>query len=153
VRGRIDRIDLGNVDGQRAFNVIDYKLSKASCFTLDDLERGVALQLVVYACAARRLGLIDGDLFQIGFWVLKEDGFCCGLKQRGKKVSRIEPEVASTMEAALDRVLPQLAESIRSGYFPIVPEDDDERYNPDFKAVARTSQFRSVADVLEKTIR
>ncbi|MBA3313890.1 MAG: PD-(D/E)XK nuclease family protein, partial [Planctomycetaceae bacterium] len=153
VRGRIDRIDVGAVGGKAVYTVIDYKLSRSPrTFNIDDVESGRALQLVLYAFAARRLGFLEADLFQFGFWSLTGDGFVCGLKQRTKAQKPLDPETAVSLERTLDRVLPRLVESIRNGQFPIVTGDPSETYNADHAAVARMASFRSVAEVLDKRL-
>jgi ATP-dependent helicase/DNAse subunit B len=153
VRGRIDRIDLGSVDGKAVFTVIDYKLARSpKTFSAEDVELGRALQLVLYSFAAKRIGLVEAELFQFGFWSINGDGFTCGLKQRGKAVKPLDAETAGALEQSLDRVLPRLVDSIRSGRFPLVADDPAAMYNPDYSAVARVSSFRSVAETLAKTL-
>jgi hypothetical protein len=145
-------VDTGSVAGQAVFNVIDYKMSRAPRrFATDDVEFGRALQLLVYSFAVRKLGLVDGDLFQFGYWSLNGDGFVCGLKQGPKAVKRLETEVATGLEDILNRVLPRLVQSIRQGIFPLVVDDPSETYNGDYNAVARLGPFRSVAEVLGKS--
>lgn len=152
VRGRIDRVDTGSVAGRAVFNVIDYKMSRLPRrFAADDVELGRALQLLVYSFAVRKLGFVDGDLFQFGYWSLNGDGFVCGLKQGSKAVKRLEADVAAGLEDTLNRVLPRLVNSIRQGVFPLVVDDPSESYNGDYNAVARLAPFRSVAEVLAKS--
>ncbi|MGC1276479.1 MAG: PD-(D/E)XK nuclease family protein [Planctomycetaceae bacterium] len=151
VRGQIDRIDVGRCDGRDVFNVIDYKLTKSpGRFEPEDLELGRSLQLAIYAAAARRLGLVDAELFQLGFWSLDGKGFVCGFKGRMNGIPSLDSEQVAWLEETLDRVVPQLAESIRSGRFPVVPDDPGEQFNADAAAVARLGQFRSVAERLGK---
>ncbi|HEX6988448.1 MAG TPA: PD-(D/E)XK nuclease family protein [Bacillota bacterium] len=47
VRGRIDRVDLAEVDGETWVRVVDYKSSRRS-LSLDEVYHGLALQLVAY---------------------------------------------------------------------------------------------------------
>lgn len=151
VRGQIDRIDVGRCDGRAVFNVIDYKLTKSpGRFEPEDLELGRSLQLAIYAAAARRLGLVDAELFQFGFWSLDGNGFVCGFKGRMKGIPSLDSEQIVWLEETLDRVIPQLADSIRAGQFPLVPDDPAEQFNADAAAVARLGQFRSVAEWLGK---
>jgi ATP-dependent helicase/nuclease subunit B len=153
VRGKIDRVDLGTSRGQAVFNVIDYKLTASPRrFIAADVEFGRSLQLAVYAAAARRLGLVEGDLFQLAFWSLNGDGFVCGLKSGSKAVQPLDVGFATSLEQMLDHVLPRLAESIRSGKFPVVTDDPGESFNADYCAIARTGPFRAVAEILEKRL-
>ena len=150
VRGRIDRIDTGSIAGQAVFNVIDYKMSRSpSRFSPDDVELGRALQLLVYSFAVRKLSLLDGDLFQFGFWSLNGDGFVCGLKN-SRSVKMLDAEVAASLEEAVNRTLPKLANAIRNGVFPLATDDPAAEYNGEYNAVARLGPFRAVAEVLEK---
>eukprot|EP00913_Durusdinium_trenchii_P023299 g21877.t1 len=88
VRGRIDRVDLGTVDGQAVFNVVDYKSGKPPQFKLEDVESGRSLQLALYTLAALQFELAgpDASPFQIGYWSLRESGFVSGLKGAKKKL-------------------------------------------------------------------
>ena len=151
VQGRIDRIDIGQVGGESVYNVIDYKLRRdPAAFDLDALETGRSLQLAVYACVARRMNLVDADLFQIGYWSIKGDGFVAGYKAGRKRLDRIDAELAESFDTILDRLLPQLVEQIRGGRFNVVTDDPEQRYNADCVAVARSTQFRAVAESLGK---
>lgn len=76
VRGRIDRIDATTLGDHPAFTVIDYKTGKRPSFNERDLRSGRAVQLLLYALAVQRLGLVADDAvpFQLGYWCLKETG-------------------------------------------------------------------------------
>lgn len=150
VRGRIDRVDTGSIAGRAVFNVIDYKMSRSPRrFSPEDVELGRSLQLLVYSFAVRKLGVLDADLFQFGYWSLNGDGFVCGLKS-SRGVKMLEAEVAGSLEEALNRALPKLVAAIRTGVFPLVTDDPAAEYNSEYNAVARLGPFRAVAEVLEK---
>ncbi len=56
LRGKIDRIDIANVDGQRVLAVIDYKRSSRYKFRLDQALAGLQVQLIAYVKAATMAG-------------------------------------------------------------------------------------------------
>lgn len=152
LRGRIDRIDVGSANGRTVYTVVDYKLSRRPPrFSLEDVRNGFSLQLPVYAIAVQRLGVIDGELFQFGFWSLAGDGFALGLKSGSKKLGSVDGNVAKEMEEQLDQLMPQLVSRIRDGMFAVV-EDDTDQYHPDCAAVARVTSLRPLMDVLEKRL-
>lgn len=52
LRGKIDRIDIAEIDGQRLLTVIDYKRSSRYKFRLDHALAGLQVQLIAYLKAA-----------------------------------------------------------------------------------------------------
>ncbi|MEA4853756.1 MAG: PD-(D/E)XK nuclease family protein [Christensenella sp.] len=54
IEGKIDRIDIAEMDGVRYFNVVDYKTG-ARDFDLNRFAAGLTIQLIVYILAAQRL--------------------------------------------------------------------------------------------------
>ncbi len=76
-QGRIDRIDTGIVAGKNVFNIFDYKTGKSLKFSRDEVKRGTALQLPLYAMAAMELLLNDRDArpWRAGYWNVAKDGF------------------------------------------------------------------------------
>ena len=151
VRGRIDRIDIGTIEGRPVFNIVDYKLAKnLAKFSDEDLDSGRALQLVVYGAAARRLGLIVGDLYQFGYWGLEEQGFVVGMKSGPRKLTALEEEFRERIEERLDEILPRIVESIRAGHFAPNIKEDSRPHAAGYRAVARTASLRAVGEHLEK---
>ena len=153
VRGRIDRIDVGTADGQAVYNVIDYKTGGQAGKSRADLTAGQALQLVVYAAAARQVGLVgDAALSQVGYWGVHKDGFVRGIKDGKRKFAALDPETVADIDAELHEIVPRLARRIRNGQFSIVADDPAARYYPQYVSVARTSGFAAVADALQKQL-
>ncbi len=115
VRGRIDRIDVGRRGGKQVFTVIDYKTRWAPRYQLADIELGLALQLAIYASAARRSGVLDPEasVFQMAYWTLTLSGCVVGLRGKSKSLDMLNPEVAGEIERALHEVLPKIAERLR----------------------------------------
>ena len=61
IAGRIDRIDTGRVAGETVFNVLDYKTGGSTRFSVEAVQRGLALQLPLYALAVVEVVLADRD--------------------------------------------------------------------------------------------
>ena len=155
VCGRIDRIDVGSVDGQSVFNVIDYKSGSPKAFKQDDVSAGKAIQLALYTLAVDRLEIVGHDArpWQMAYWSLKNDGFLSALKQGRQKQnadSPLDEAVLASLEAVLDELIPRLSGAIRNGRFAVHSDDPHcMRYCP-YDTVCRVRQIRSIEDVHRK---
>jgi ATP-dependent helicase/nuclease subunit B len=146
VRGRIDRIDVGRRGGKQVFTVIDYKTRWAPRYQLADIELGLALQLAIYASAARRSGVLDPEasVFQMAYWTLTLSGCVVGLRGKSKSLDMLNPEVAGEIERALHEVLPKIAERLRAGQFPVTNANlECGKWCP-YSTVCRVGQVRSL---------
>ncbi len=153
VRGRIDRIDSGVVQQRPVFTVIDYKTGRRPSFKVDDVRSGRSLQLVLYAIAARRLGLVPADAlpFQLGYWCLRETGFQTGLKEkRSANFQAIDAAAWAALEEIVDETIPRLAAGIRSGEFVVDNTDEDCTGRCAYSTVCRVNQIRPIAERLSK---
>jgi RecB family exonuclease len=151
VRGRIDRVDVGFTNGQRVFNVIDYKTGMPPRANKDELAAGRAIQLALYALAVRRLGLAGNDaaLYQMGYWSLKATGFKRGY-QRDGKLESMNGALVETLEQTLDDVIPKLAAGIRDGKFIVENADDNCTGHCPYHTTCRVNQIRPLALALNK---
>lgn len=155
VRGRIDRIDVGRVEGQTVFNVIDYKTGSPESFALDKVKSGRSLQLALYTLAVARLGLVapDATPFQMGYWAIREAGFVAGLKQgRKKSFDSLDQAMLDSLQTLLDELIPRLAQRIRTGAFPVFSQDDDCTRLCAYNTVCRVGQMRPLRERLEKQV-
>lgn len=153
VRGRIDRVDVGEVATKPVFNVIDYKTGAISRFDMNDVRAGRSLQLALYTLAVARLELAGPGAapFQMGYWSIKETGFIAGLK--GKKAATFEPlddAVLQSLEMLLEETIPRLAGHIRLGDFPVYSQDPDCTGYCPFHTVCRVNQVRPLEEKLDK---
>ncbi|HEV8068221.1 MAG TPA: PD-(D/E)XK nuclease family protein [Planctomycetaceae bacterium] len=146
VRGRIDRIDVGRRGGKQAFTVIDYKTRWAPRYQLADIELGLALQLAIYASAARRSGVLDPEasVFQMAYWTLTLSGCVVGLRGKSKSLDTLNPEVAGEIERTLHKVLPKIAERLRAGQFPVTNANPECGKWCPYSTVCRVGQVRSL---------
>jgi len=152
MQGRIDRIDEGWSSDQRILNVIDYKTGRSGRFSLDDVRSGLAIQLPLYALAARRMNLTGADtvIYQMAFWLIRESGFQTGLKTRSRKLDRLDQETFSELETILEELLPRLTAGIRVGRFPVFSQDTECTSRCPYSSVCRVNQIRPLEDALNK---
>lgn len=154
IRGRIDRIDVGEVGGQPVFNIIDYKTGRKPATTASQVMSGRSLQLVLYALATQRLNLAGENAvpIQAGYWCLRETGWTPitkppklgpnGLEQHADWLALVD---------VLDDLVPRLAAGIRSGQFPVFNSDTSCTTYCAYKTACRVSQIRPLEDSLAKT--
>ncbi len=145
LRGQIDRLDVGQRDGQRVFNVIDYKSGRA-------LQRGDGppdgrhLQLELYSLAAQKLLFQDHALpLHAGYWYVKREGFKTGepFHRAGDDGWGPSEFWRDRVERVLDKVF-SLVRGIRAAEFPMASLDEHCTSYCPFKTVCRVHQTRSL---------
>jgi RecB family exonuclease len=150
--GRIDRIDVGQINDRTVFNIVDYKSGRPSPATsARAVVEGYSLQLPLYALAARHL-LVDRAAvpFRAGYWHVAADGYKekdaikFHVDSQGRLAASSEWE---TLEKRLRVRVRQLVESIRQGEFPMHSVDDRCTSHCPFATACRVNQVRQ----LEKT--
>lgn len=153
IRGRIDRIDVGEVSGQPVFNIIDYKTGRKPSTTAAQMSSGRSLQLVLYALATQRLNLVGYNSIpiQAGYWCLRETGWTPvnkapkagpnGLEQHSDWLALVD---------VLDELVPRLAEGIRAGHFPVYNSDTGCMSYCPYKTTCRVTQIRPLEESLAK---
>jgi len=153
VRGQIDRIDLGSVNGQKYFNIIDYKTGRALP-SAAEIRSGKKIQLALYLIAARRLEMIDIDAepFHLGYWKVQETGFVMPLRSRKKLVEPISGEDLELLETTMEGLVPHLAQLIRNGFFPAQMDKSIAHLDSAFQSVCRFSQVESYQNSLGKHV-
>jgi ATP-dependent helicase/DNAse subunit B len=146
VTGQIDRIDVGTLDGQTMFSVIDYKSGRKPALRTEDIESGQRLQLPLYVEAAQTL-VFKGTATPIaaGYWSMAS-----GFDARGALAVEVEVEPAvrwaDIREKVRERVA-QFVKDIRSGAFPVASRDDKCTSFCDFNTICRIAQIRSLNKV------
>lgn len=153
VEGRIDRIDVGKIDGQDVFTIIDYKTGSVPRVKTEDVSTGTGLQLALYAVAVMRLKLLGPDAvpWQVGYWGIKEKGYEPKFVSTRKKVpEQLTQEVLAAWEQELDRIVPEMVQSIRGGEFPVFSSDKKCTERCEYSTICRVNQIRSLPTALEK---
>ena len=132
LRGRIDRIDVAETESGKVFRVIDYK--SGSTPSSNDVKGGTMIQLPLYAMAVEQL-LLEGDraeLFDLGYWSLRGDGF--------KPIAfedwdRDQRELAKHVISQVDQIC--------QGVFPVHSIRTGCEQSCEFRAVCRVRQVRT----------
>jgi ATP-dependent helicase/nuclease subunit B len=147
--GRIDRIDIGIMGGEVAFNVIDYKTGTKRGFKKKDIESGQAIQLPLYALAVQELLMIDrrAKPWRVGYWFLKDGGFdSLDIPQFYKQTPEGLSETAdwnALRGALLSRVM-SLVHGVREGEFPVYSLDEECTGRCEYHSICRIGQVRSL---------
>src|SRR5207249_7253266 len=147
VRGRIDRVDIAEMDDGVGYWVIDYKTGRSSHYTGRALKQFVRLQLTLYALAVERVLLAGRKARPLGlaYWMVTDSGAKVVLPDgRDKTAWHLEPGQWPTVRAQLEGWVATLVRRIRQGEFPLHPRFDNCTELCDYSQMCRISQSRSV---------
>jgi ATP-dependent helicase/nuclease subunit B len=148
IAGRVDRVDVADVDGRLVFNVLDYKTGKHP--KKHAIESAAALQLPLYALAVERLLLApQGAIpWQIGYWSVADKGYA-GQLQLGTQASAgiATTEVWRQLVETIESHVFALVRGLRRAEFPMHNTDKHCTAWCDFHTTCRVNQVRA----LEKT--
>jgi ATP-dependent helicase/DNAse subunit B len=149
--GRIDRVDVAEIDGAFAFWIIDYKTGRGSYYTPGDLLEFRKLQLTLYALAVEDVLLADRQARPLGlaYWLLTDSGPKPVVPGRQVTAWLKDAELWQQMRQQLSAWVTKLATNIRQGNFALKPRSETCTETCDFAQVCRISQSRSVVE--EKT--
>lgn len=148
--GRIDRIDLGQVEtplGTRNIAlVIDYKSGSHGGAAPAELD-GTDIQLEIYTLAVQQLLLRDDDTlpWACGYWFVGGDGF----KLRRALYPPDHEDLAPApqwqeVQRQLRRRIGALVRALRNGQFPVFSRDDRCTSYCEFATVCRIGQVRAL---------
>jgi ATP-dependent helicase/DNAse subunit B len=148
LRGRIDRVDVADLEDGLGFWVIDYKTGRSEHYTAEDLQSFQRLQLTLYALAVEQVLLAGKKARPLGmaYWLVAGSGHKVALPaDRYRPTVWLEqldhwPAVRDTLE----RWVTTLVRNIREGTFPLKPRSKDCTARCEFAQVCRISQSRSV---------
>ena len=151
VTGQIDRIDVATVNGEKVFNVIDYKSGRRPSLKPQQIETGEQLQLPIYVEAAQLL-LFDGQAkpLSAAYWSMgngfDEKGALAKKKTKPKKDGDAGDQPAlswnDTYEMVHDLVR-TFVDNIRHGDFPVASRDDKCTSYCNFSLACRIAQARA----------
>jgi ATP-dependent helicase/nuclease subunit B len=149
IRGRIDRIDLGEIGGRSVFNVVDFKSGRAKSLTADTVSSGATLQLPLYALAVEQLLLADQQAipWRAGYWFVKENGFSARRAMTFHEHAAggvVEAEAWTSLRTALTGLVFALARGVKNGQFPMASRDDKCTSFCPYRTVCRVGQVRSL---------
>lgn len=153
IRGRIDRIDVGEMNGHTLFNIVDYKTGRKISGAASQVKAGRSLQLVLYALATQRLNLVGDNALpiQAGYWFLRDTGWTPIAKPPKPGANGMEQHADwLALVDVLDDLIPRLAAGIRAGQFPIYNSDRDCTTYCPYKTTCRVNQIRPLEETLDK---
>jgi ATP-dependent helicase/DNAse subunit B len=148
IGGRIDRIDVVDLDGEKGFWIIDYKTGRSSNYTASGLKAFEKLQLPLYALAVQRIFFPNGEARPLGlaYWLVTEDGPKVVLPDTKSKLLDWfqRPSNWEAFREQLENGVVELVHQIRRGQFPLAPKRRDCTSMCNYSHVCRIGQSRSV---------
>ncbi|MFO0960468.1 MAG: PD-(D/E)XK nuclease family protein [Isosphaeraceae bacterium] len=142
-QGVIDRIDILDLPEGRFFRVIDYKSGAGP--SKSDVERGLALQLPLYAMAAQRLAFEGRPAAPLdaGYWSLSRSGFSAAVEMGKLKDGRVSPvDRWEEFRPSVERYVVEMVGRLRSGDVPVSPRQADCQKTCDYRSCCRIGQVR-----------
>jgi hypothetical protein len=148
LRGRIDRVDIAELEDGVGFWVIDYKTGRSSHYTGTDLRQFVRLQLTLYALAVERVVLADQKARPLGlaYWLVTDAGAKVVLPPNPRQPTawHLEPRQWHSVRTELEKWVATLVRHIRQGIFPLKPRFDNCTELCEYAQICRISQSRAV---------
>ncbi|MDP6923609.1 MAG: PD-(D/E)XK nuclease family protein [Candidatus Scalindua sp.] len=152
ISGKIDRVDISEVDGEKIGLIIDYKYGQTE-FKLTDLEEGLDLQLPIYLLALREVFNIIPVSAE--FYALKSskktgiynkeliDNLSLNIKPMKKSLSVDSKEFNKILKEAENHIL-KYSKEISNGRIELAPANIDfcGEGNCDFANVCRIDKWR-----------
>jgi hypothetical protein len=144
IGGRIDRVDVADLEDGAGFWVIDYKTGRSSNYNSPDLREFRRLQLTLYALAVEQVLLADRKARPLGlaYWLVADSGPKVVLPHRDQLTWFRENEKWSKVREQLQEWVTTLAASIRKGAFPLEPRSATCTQTCDFAEICRITQLR-----------
>ncbi len=149
ISGRIDRVDLVELDDGTGFWVIDYKTGRSSHYTGRDLERYQRLQLTLYALAVEGVLLAGRNARPLGlaYWLVTENGPKVVLPGRSASQWLDDAKRWPAIREQLRLWVATLVGHIRRGAFPLAPRLEQCMQTCPYGQVCRITQARAVGKV------
>ena len=143
LQGMVDRIDVAPHPSGLLFRVIDYKTGSTP--SKSKLEKGLALQLPLYALAIER-ALPEADrprALDAGYWALRGIGYAPLVAMAELRDGDLRP--GRGWRPGPERVVAfvlELVDRLRSGMLPVHPAEPECERTCDYRAVCRIHQVR-----------
>ncbi len=146
ISGRIDRVDVAELDDGLGFWIIDYKTGRSGHYTGVALAEYRRLQLTLYALAVEEVLLAGQAARPLGlaYWLVGEDGPKVALPGRAAAKWLDDYRHWSEIRERLRRWVAVLVTHIRQGDFVLQPREPDCTQTCDFGQVCRITQARAV---------
>jgi RecB family exonuclease len=146
ISGRIDRVDVADLDDGCGFWIIDYKTGRSTHYTGNDLAQFRRLQLTLYAVAVESVLLAGRKSRPLGlaYWLVTENGPKVVLPGRSQSLWLDDEKRWPLIREQLVEWVATLVSNIRSGVFALAPRSEQCTQTCPFNQVCRISQARSV---------
>ena len=86
----------------------------------------------------------------MGYWSLKATGFKRGYQRDNKTLTAMPTDLVSSLEQAMDEVIPKLARGIRDGKFLVENSDENCTGHCPLHTSCRVNQIRPLTQSLNK---
>ena len=152
IGGRIDRVDVAELDDGLGFWVIDYKTGRSANYSAKDITRFEKLQLPLYALAVERVFFPTRPARPLGlaYWLVTDKGPKPVLPAgRQAQAWMSDPKKWTTFRKQLEEWVAKVVGRIRVGQFPLAPRSDTCTDTCSFGPICRISQSRHVGKVWE----
>jgi ATP-dependent helicase/DNAse subunit B len=151
VSGRIDRVDVVEMENGLGFWIIDYKTGRSSSYTSSDLATFRRLQLTLYALAVEEVLLTDRRARPLGlaYWLVGDKGPKVALPIRNAVGWLDEDQGWPQVREQLTKWIATLVANVRRGAFPLHPRQEGCTQTCPFGQVCRITQARSVVKAWE----
>jgi ATP-dependent helicase/nuclease subunit B len=146
IGGRIDRVDVAELDDGVGFWVIDYKTGRSTSYSAAGLHRFEKLQLPLYALAVERVFFPRRKVRPLGlaYWLVTDTGPKPVLPGRQSAAWLADPNAWEIFRTQLESWVSTVVGRIRDGRFPLAPRSDTCTDTCPYGQVCRISQSRHV---------
>lgn len=146
VSGRIDRVDVAQMESGVGFWIIDYKTGSGSHYTGPAIKKLQRLQLPLYALAVQEVLLHEQNARPLGlaYWLVADTGAKVVLPSGKKLLWLDESEEWAKVREALQQWIITLVSNIRAGVYSLSPRDEDCTQLCNYGQICRITQARSV---------
>jgi ATP-dependent helicase/DNAse subunit B len=148
VRGRIDRVDLAELEDGLGFWVIDYKTGRADRYTGKSLATFERLQLTLYALAVERVLLAGRRARPLGlaYWLVADEAGPRTALPTGRQPTAwlCDGKGWQEVRGRLEHWIATLARHMRHGTFALSPRAADCTATCDYGQICRITQAPSV---------
>jgi RecB family exonuclease len=149
IGGRIDRVDVAELDDGLGFWIIDYKTGRSANYSSAEITRFEKLQLPLYALAVERVFHPGETVRPLGlaYWLVTEKGPKSVLPTRQAVGWLSDPKKWAVFRKQLEDWVAKVVGRIRDGHFPLAPRKENCTETCSFGQVCRITQSRNVGKV------
>ncbi len=150
IGGRIDRVDVAELEEEIGFWIVDYKTGLAENYKSTDLAEFKKLQLSLYALAVERVILRDRQARPLGlaYWLVTDTGPKPAMPYGRQRFDWLfKPENWPRFRQQLEEWVAKLVTNIRDGRFPLAPRSEYCTDTCPYGQICRISQSRNTGKV------